>query len=139
MIIYGPQHAKYDYDLGPVFLTDWYHNNYFDVLEVLFAPLAKGGDPSPPSDNNLINGRMNFNCSSVVPGDKSPCTDNAGISKFKFKTGKTYKLRLINAGAEALQKFSIDGHNLTVIANDFVPIVSNCTTPILLLHIADTC
>jgi FtsP/CotA-like multicopper oxidase with cupredoxin domain len=34
---------------------------------------------------------------------------------------------LINAGAEGMQKFSIDGHNLTVIANDFVPIIPYTT------------
>jgi hypothetical protein len=31
---------------------------------------------------------------------------------------------LINAGSEGIQRFSIDGHNMTVIANDFVPIAS---------------
>lgn len=74
------------------------------------------------SDSNLINGKMNFNCSSVSPGDNTPCTSNAGVSKFHFKRGKTYRLRLINAGAEGLQRFSIDGHSMTVIANDFVPV-----------------
>jgi hypothetical protein len=29
---------------------------------------------------------------------------------------------LINAGAEGIQKFTLDGHNMTVIVNDFVPI-----------------
>jgi FtsP/CotA-like multicopper oxidase with cupredoxin domain len=37
--------------------------------------------------------------------------------------GKKYRLRLINTSAEAVQRFAIDGHNLTVIANDFVPLV----------------
>jgi hypothetical protein len=30
---------------------------------------------------------------------------------------------LINAGAEGIQKFSLDGHTMTVIANDFVPVL----------------
>jgi FtsP/CotA-like multicopper oxidase with cupredoxin domain len=34
-----------------------------------------------------------------------------------------HRLRLTNAGAEAIQKFTLDGHNMTVIANDFVPII----------------
>jgi hypothetical protein len=29
LIIHGPSNAKYDIDLGPVFLTDWYHTEYF--------------------------------------------------------------------------------------------------------------
>ncbi|KAJ0327146.1 hypothetical protein COL5a_006323 [Colletotrichum fioriniae] len=41
---------------------------------------------------------------------------------FKFQTGKTHRLRLINSGAEGTQRFSIDGHTLTVIANDFVEV-----------------
>lgn len=40
-----------------------------------------------------------------------------------MESGKTYRLRIINSGAEGLQKFSIDGAKLTVIANDFVPVV----------------
>lgn len=74
----------------------------------------------PRSDNNLINGKMDFNCSNVPAGVS--CTPNAGISKFKFQPGKTHRLRLINAGAEGLQRFTIDNHNMTVIANDFVPV-----------------
>jgi len=93
------------------------------------APLDKGGNPSPPSDNNLINGKMVFDCSTVAVGDTTPCNSNAGISKFVLTTGKTHLLRIINAGAEGLQRFSIDGHRLTVIANDFVPIVSFLCPP----------
>ncbi|MCJ1400473.1 hypothetical protein MMC11_003679 [Xylographa trunciseda] len=131
MIIYGPSNAAYDVDLGPVIITDWYHLGYFAVLDILFAPLNQSGNPAPNSDNNLINGKMNFNCSTVAPGDTTPCNNNAGISKFKFISGKTYKLRLINAGAEALERFSIDGHNMTIIANDFVqvqPYTTNVVT-----------
>ena len=72
------------------------------------------------SDNNLINGKMSFNCSSV--NDGRPCTDNAPSAKFRFQKGKSHRLRLINAGAAAQQVFSIDEHELTVIANDYVPI-----------------
>lgn len=58
----------------------------------------------------------------MAAGDKTNCTNNAGISKFKFQTGKTHRLRLINSGAEGVQRFSIDGHTMTVIANDFVQV-----------------
>ena len=74
------------------------------------------------SDNNLINGKMNFDCSTVAAGDNAKCTSNAGVSKFKFQTGKTHRLRLINSGADGVQRFSIDQHTMTVIAYDFVPI-----------------
>jgi FtsP/CotA-like multicopper oxidase with cupredoxin domain len=74
------------------------------------------------SDNNLIQGQNNFNCSNKAVGDTTPCISNAGIPNFQFTPGKTHRLRLINAGAEGIQKFTVDGHNMTVIANDFVPI-----------------
>ncbi|KAL3419927.1 laccase-1 precursor [Phlyctema vagabunda] len=123
MIIHGPSNADYDIDLGPVFLTDYYHQEYFSVIKQLTAPLGSvGGNLLPKSDNNLINGKMNFDCSTKAAGDNTKCTDNAGISQFRFTTGKTHRIRLINAGAEGIQRFSIDGHSMTVIANDFVPI-----------------
>lgn len=78
------------------------------------------GGPPPFSDSNLINGKMNYNCSLVTNGQA--CTPNAGLAKFKFTSGKKHRLRLINGGSEGLQRFSIDGHNMTVMANDFVPV-----------------
>ncbi|KAK3495595.1 Cupredoxin [Neurospora crassa] len=120
IVVHGPTQAKYDIDLGPVMLSDWYHRPYFNLIKDMLAP---GGSPSVPSDNNLINGKMNFDCdTAAAAGDQTPCTPNAGISKFKFQTGKTHRLRLINSGADGVQRFSIDGHTMTVIANDFVPV-----------------
>ena len=111
MIIHGPRNAPYDIDVGPVLLTDWYHDTYEDIVE--FVMTAK--NPAPPlSNNNRINGSL------ITNGQQ--CTPNAGLSKFKCKSGKKHRLRLINAGSEGLQRFSIDGHNMTVIANDFVPV-----------------
>ncbi|KAK1994695.1 multicopper oxidase [Colletotrichum falcatum] len=119
MVIYGPGKLSADIDLGPVMLSDWYHKQYYDILEDI---LKVGASGLVFSVNNLINGKANFNCSSVDAGDTTKCTNNAGISKFKFQTGKTHRLRLINSGAEGTQRFSIDDHTLTVIANDFVPV-----------------
>ncbi|KAF4982330.1 hypothetical protein FZEAL_2029 [Fusarium zealandicum] len=120
MVIYGPREKKdYDVDVGPITLSDWYHDTYYDLVEEVMKPNGIG---AVFSDSNLINGKMNFNCSSVKKGDKTPCSSNAGISKFHFKRGKTHRLRIINTSAEALQRFSIDGHKMTVIANDFVQV-----------------
>ena len=118
MIIYGPKSADYDIDLGPVLLTDYYHLSYYQIVEQIIG--TNLSLVAPKSVNNLINGKMDFNCSLVTDG--TPCTDDAGVSKFHFTPGKKHRLRLINAGAEGIQKFSIDDHTLTVIANDFVPI-----------------
>lgn len=57
---------------------------------------------------------------------------NAGLSKFYVQSGKSYRLRLINTGAEGLMKFSIDGAELAVIANDFVPLEPYTTKAVTL-------
>lgn len=72
------------------------------------------------SENNLINGKMDFDCSGVADG--TPCVSNAGVSRFKFEEGKDHLLRVINGGAAGLEYFSIDEHEMTVITNDFIPI-----------------
>ncbi|KAF2218981.1 Cupredoxin [Elsinoe ampelina] len=123
MIIHGPNNARYDYDLGPVMLQDWYHADYRDLVKQVMTP---GAGP-PVSDNVLINGKMNYACKG-----KGRCTPNAGVSKFKFRTGKKHRLRIINSSADATYKFSIDNHTLTVIANDFVQIEPYTTNVITL-------
>lgn len=80
------------------------------------------------SDNALINGKMNYPCDKTT----AVCTPNAGVSKFKFTPGKKYRLRLINTSAESLMHYTIDGHNFTVIANDFVPVEPYSTSMIIL-------
>ncbi|KAJ4421071.1 hypothetical protein N0V82_003975 [Gnomoniopsis sp. IMI 355080] len=130
IVVYGPTNQAYDIDLGPVMLSDWYHTDYLTLVE---KTLTAGAAPVV-SDNNLINGKMNFNCSTVAAGDTTKCTNNAGISKFKLTYGKTHRLRLINSGSEAVQRFSLDGHTLTVIANDYVE-VKPYTTKVVTLGV----
>lgn len=83
----------------------------------------------PPSDNNHINGKPSYQylCSNTSTGTQTAgCTldeTHQHLSSFHFEAGKAHRLRLINAGAAAFQYFSIDGHNLEVIANDFVPLL----------------
>lgn len=102
-------------------LGDYHHEEYFKIVEQVVSATNDFKKYVPMSDNNLINGKNDYNCSQVTNGTK--CTPNAPLAQFRFRSGKTYRLRLINAGAAALQRFSIDGHSLQVIANDFTPIV----------------
>ncbi|KAK7617054.1 laccase [Phyllosticta citricarpa] len=128
MIIYGPnntQSAQYDVDLGPIMLSDWYHQSYYDLVEQTMAPAVQHVPP-PVSDNNIMNGMGTFDCSQT----DLPCTPNAGVPKFKFQSGTSYRLRLINSGSDATQTFSIDGHSMTVIANDYIPINPYTTTAV---------
>ena len=64
--------------------------------------MTPGTTIPPASDNNLINGKMNFNCNTITDG--TYCTPNAGISKFQFQPGKVHRLRLINSGSEGTQQ-----------------------------------
>jgi FtsP/CotA-like multicopper oxidase with cupredoxin domain len=122
VVIHGPITEPYDIDLGPVLVSDHFHQDYFTLIEGVMA--AK----FPPSNNNLINGKMNYPCENTT----LPCTPNAGISKFRFQSGKKHLLRIINTSAEGTEKFSIDNHTLTVIANDFIPIVPYTTNVVTL-------
>ncbi|EPE08383.1 multicopper oxidase [Ophiostoma piceae UAMH 11346] len=128
MVVYGPNEYPYDIDVGPILLSDYYHKDYLSLLEMMLAP---GGKPEIPSDNNLIQGKGNFDCATAE--DKSvPCSNDASLASFTFEAGKTHRLRLINSGAEGIQHFSIDGHTLTVIAYDFIPIEAYDTKVITL-------
>lgn len=117
LIVHGPKNVPYDVQLGLIMLSDQYRSSYFPMEQSIAAPSLN--PPIPTGDNNLINGKINFNYSQV-PSDHT-CTNNAGLSKFRFQSGKTHRLRLINSGAEGTQQFSIDNHIMTVTADDFVP------------------
>ena len=82
------------------------------------APFPNEPPGIPVPDNNLINGKNNFDCSlEREPARRAECVPNAGISTFNFTSGKVHRLRLINAGGESLQRFTIDNHNITIVAN----------------------
>lgn len=122
-IINGPTTADYDEDLGVLFLDDWSHTDVFS----LWYTARQGG--APELENGLINGTNTYDCESS--GD-STCSGTLG-SKFEtvFESGKKYLIRIINVATDGHFQFSIDGHNLTVIATDLVPIQPYVTDSVL--------
>ena len=76
---------------------------------------------------------MSYNCSLGPPSNT--CSNDAALSQFSITAGKTTRLRLINAGSDGQIYFSIDNHNLTVIANDFV-VVKPYTTKVVTLGVS---
>ena len=110
-------------------MTDWWHKDYHSVIEDIMRPGFRG---QTPSDNNLIQGKNNFDCTKVAPNDATRCNNHAGLAKFRFEKGKTHRLRFINSGAQGTERVSIDGHTMKVIANDFTPIVPYDTKVITL-------
>ncbi|KAG9253633.1 multicopper oxidase-domain-containing protein [Emericellopsis atlantica] len=136
MVIYGPEQEEYDIDLGPVMLSDWYHRQYHEIVsQLLLVNLTQGG---VYTQNNLINGKMNYDCRIPEIVNKlnstaltklanklnasAPCDSDAGVSQFRFEKGKKHRLRLVNSGGEGMQRFSIDEHSMTVISNDFIQV-----------------
>lgn len=127
MVIHGgPRHAAYDEDVGVIVLTDYYVRYYRDVLGEVLRP--RPFPAAPPSDHNLINGMGDRRCTGAPPypdgaGAPDPCPEGTSqLYKLRLEKGRTYRLRLLNAGAEGMQRFSIDGMPLRVIAADFVPV-----------------
>lgn len=113
MIIYGPvqEEVYYDIDLGPVMLSDWNHIPYFSMVDnVVGTDLSKF---PPLSDDGLINGRGRFDCAKPSYSNTTDwlgtnldsnmawtCVDGAPRAKFRFDSGKTHRLRLVNGGAD---------------------------------------
>jgi FtsP/CotA-like multicopper oxidase with cupredoxin domain len=50
MVIHGPKTGAYDVDIGPVMLSDHYHQDYFTLVNQTMNGAV------PQSNNNLING-----------------------------------------------------------------------------------
>lgn len=86
--------------------------------------------------DQLINGKANFDCSHPANYANNPangfCIPNAGLSQFRVQSGKKHLLRLINSGAEGVLFVSVDGYQLEVVAQDFVPLVPYNTSYVTL-------
>ncbi|KAJ5663179.1 Cupredoxin [Penicillium longicatenatum] len=108
IVIRGPASANYDEDRGMMFLNDWTHrpvNQLFDIERTT-------GTANP--DNDLINGTNSY-----------PVTNDTSVGKrfeLSVTQGTSYRLRLVNSAINKNYLFQIDGHNLTVISMDLVPI-----------------
>jgi FtsP/CotA-like multicopper oxidase with cupredoxin domain len=71
-----------------------------------------------PVDNNLLN-------NGVGSGACDWCASYSRLARYHFQSGKTYRLRFVNAGIYGTQP-------MTVIANDFTPIQPRDTNVVTL-------
>ncbi|PMD44973.1 multicopper oxidase [Hyaloscypha variabilis F] len=122
LIINGPATADYDEDLGMLFLSDWGHTPALELWDT-----AKLGAP-PTLETGLVNGTNTYDCSGSTD---AACIGGGKKFETVFEAGKKYRIRVVNTAIEAHFQFSIDGHNLTVIGNDLVPIVPYETDSVL--------
>ncbi|KAH6782433.1 Laccase/Diphenol oxidase family protein [Perilla frutescens var. frutescens] len=88
----------------PIILGEWWRE---DVMKVMEEFVASGGQPRD-SDAYTINGQ---------PGDLYPCSSPHTFT-MKVKQGKTYLLRIINAGMNEILFFGVAKHPLTVVGTD---------------------
>ena len=124
IVIHGPATADYDEDLGTLFLTDWSHASAFKVWDTL----SKYGG-QPVLENGLINGTNTYDCT----GSTDPaCLGTGRRFETTFVSGTKYLIRLVSTQVDGYFKFTIDGHNFTVIANDFVPIIPYETNNVIM-------
>lgn len=117
LIFNGPATSNYDEDLGALFLQDWSHGPVFNAWSN-----KERYDITHPLSTILINGTNTFDCSTVDSSDEANCFGNGTKFQTAFEAGKKYRLRLVNVATDSQFQFSIDGHSLKVIANDFVAI-----------------
>ncbi|POM67764.1 Hypothetical protein PHPALM_16174 [Phytophthora palmivora] len=79
---------------------------------------ATPGHVAPMWDTILINDLGRYNCTAAASHGYNDCSDDQPLSTFRFEQGKKYRLRVINMAALAPFVFSIDDHELQVIAAD---------------------
>ncbi len=102
--INGPASAPYDIDLGPLTLSDWTHKTT-DEFHLLASQSG-----STPMDNGLINGTNMFG------------NTQGQYQNITFTPNKLHRIRLISTAMDTFFHVSLDSHEMTVIAADFVPI-----------------
>ncbi|ORY66655.1 Cupredoxin [Leucosporidium creatinivorum] len=117
-IVHGKNETVPSYDAEIVVqLSDLYHGFSTDLLRQYLSTqgmtgegltgVTQGNEPVP--DAGTINGVGQWG-------------NSTAYSNYTLEANKTYRLRLANTGSFAASRFSVDGHILTVIEADGVPI-----------------
>ncbi|KAJ4287146.1 hypothetical protein N0V90_012544 [Kalmusia sp. IMI 367209] len=128
LIINGPATAEYDEELEPIILTDWNHHTAF----AHWSTISNFNVSFNGAFTGLINGINTGNCTAANATALDPnCINEGEKYQLVFEAGKKYRLRLINLASESWFQFSIDGHTMTVISADLVPIVPYETDSVL--------
>lgn len=103
-------------------------NCLYTNTDIRLWDTAKLGAP-PTLETGLINGTNTFDCSD---SEDTKCVGGGTKFEMAFEAGKKYRFSLVNVAIEGHFQFSIDGHSLTVISNDLVPIVPYTADSILI-------
>lgn len=109
IVLNGPATANFDLDLGPAVISDYWYEPGFEVAAIAEEAALKGTAGLTP-DNFLFNGKA------------KDAQGNGQYETFHVASNRTHRLRLINTATESAVHFAVEGHNLLVIAADFVPV-----------------
>ncbi|KAI5479835.1 laccase [Pseudohyphozyma bogoriensis] len=103
-----PEEEVHEYDDEyTIVISDWYHDQHATLIkEFMNIYNPTGAEPVP--DSGLIYVSQN---GTYLPGFNENST-------MTFVPGKTYRLRIINAGAFAMWYVWVDGHQMRVIEAD---------------------
>ncbi len=116
--------VKTDYDQDMIFVVnDAYQADSFNVAAIARSKAGPpGGDQGsePTPDYGMINGLGFANCGLAPNGTVCISDEPRGKSAYNFTVpaNKRIRMRVINGGSLATFRFSVDGHNMTVIEAD---------------------
>ncbi|TKY87617.1 hypothetical protein EX895_003198 [Sporisorium graminicola] len=116
--------VRTDYDRDLIFVVnDAYQADSFSVAAIARSKTGPpGGDQGsePVPDYAMINGLGFSNCGLAPNGTTCISDEPAGRTAYNFTVpaNKRVRMRVINAGSLATFRFSVDGHNMTVIEAD---------------------
>ncbi|KAJ2902943.1 multicopper oxidase [Zalerion maritima] len=123
MIIHGPSSKSYDVDLGVLSVTDWYYAEAEATAAYVQTALdAGGGGGAPPSSNNIL-----FNGHNVSPDGSTGAYERMTLTK-----GKSHRVRLVNPSVDNSFTLNLQGHDMTIIQSDFVPVKPYTTDSVFL-------
>ena len=127
MVFHGPSSANYDHTVKePLVLSDWVNGPAEGAYQDEKDPVKRGAS----TDSILLNGVGQV----TAPGVARSFTGGSISTAYpviKVVPGKKNRLRIINMSIATGFVFSIDGHNFTVIGNDFVPVKPYTTNSIV--------
>lgn len=122
VVIHSPKEdglLEYDEDVV-IFLSDLYHDSSYDLLEKYIAPNVENQEPIP--DSGLVQGANYFDCGKLHEGNGEinyECSqETSQRTVIPVLHDRTYRIRLVSAGAFSEFDFSIDNHTLTVVEAD---------------------
>ena len=105
IVIHGPATDNYDIDMGPVLISDLFYPTAAGAYDWI-SHVGPGG-----SKNYLLNG---------VNTDVNNTKGQHAL--WQLQPGKKHLFRLVNSAAQNMFAVHFDGHEIEVIASDFVPI-----------------